>query len=856
MLIDRLSCRLYESSNTQELLNKVEAYLVSHQFSCFHESDLVLSTHELRKLIIWGSVFAKSSNREHNSAALRISHYLLEYQHDPEFNFRNAAAVILNRLGLDVVVEMAIKRNFLSLDHLEQLPPLVSAELLKHDLLSFHPLPDGTILFLNKFQSDVIDILKTHKCASISAPTSAGKSYIILRWIESLLAKKIAQAIVYLVPTRALIQQVQSDLQGILRHQEVAITSIPVPQDSDAIVYILTQERFHMLLSSGEGSPVPFDLIVIDEAQKIGDKSRGILLEQVITSSLHNCAEIPSVVFLSPMTENPEILTQLYPDATQSKSLKSDVVTVNQNVIWVRPILRKPKQWVATYLKKSKEIEIGKFDLFAAPGTSKSKRLAFVASSMAGDLDGNLIYVDLPSQAENIAKLIKQIQIEKEEAIPFANKRLQELIKLIRSVVHPKYDLAEVLKYRIAFHYGNMPLIIRSEIEELFKSGVIRYLVCTSTLIEGVNLPAKNVFIDNPKKGKSEKMQEGDFWNLAGRAGRMGKEFQGNIVCLEPDVWNAPKIKRLYSIKKQTSNVLQDVNSIEQLIFSDSANLTNEMTEAEYTLSYLISKSQFGVKLSDNKDLREEYSEEKLKKLESILDNVRKRTSIPESIINRNPGINPVRMQRLYDYFVRRETRQETGIADIIPAHVDDSDAYASYVALIKRMDRELFSSETGKAPYLALLALEWMRGKPLALLINRSIQYFQKIEKKKNLSAIIRDVMSDVEGFVRFRFIRNTSCYVDVLEYYLSTTGKHQYIKDIPRIGIWLEFGASQATQLSLIGLGLSRVSAIMISEHIARDDLSEKEALEWLKSNNVEQYDFSAIVLHEIMQIVGNIS
>ena len=45
-----------------------------------------------------------------------------------------------------------------------------------------------------------------------------------------------------------------------------------------------------------------------------------------------------------------------------------------------------------------------------------------------------------------------------------------------------------------AFNYKN-------EIERLFKNGKIKYLVCTSTLIEGMNLPAKSIFIRGPKKG-------------------------------------------------------------------------------------------------------------------------------------------------------------------------------------------------------------------------------------------------------------------------------------------------------------------------------------------------------------------
>jgi superfamily II RNA helicase len=38
----------------------------------------------------------------------------------------------------------------------------------------------------------------------------------------------------------------------------------------------------------------------------------------------------------------------------------------------------------------------------------------------------------------------------------------------------------------------------------LFEKGFIDYLFSTSTLLEGVNLPAKNIFILSNKKGLSE----------------------------------------------------------------------------------------------------------------------------------------------------------------------------------------------------------------------------------------------------------------------------------------------------------------------------------------------------------------
>src|SRR5690606_27957504 len=52
-----------------------------------------------------------------------------------------------------------------------------------------------------------------------------------------------------------------------------------------------------------------------------------------------------------------------------------------------------------------------------------------------------------------------------------------------------------------------------------------------------------------------------DFWNLAGRAGRWGDEFQGNIVCIDPEdrrAWprGVPNRAR-YPIKRESDAILE-----------------------------------------------------------------------------------------------------------------------------------------------------------------------------------------------------------------------------------------------------------------------------------------------------------
>jgi len=163
-----------------------------------------------------------------------------------------------------------------------------------------------------------------------------------------------------------------------------------------------------------------------------------------------------------------------------------------------------------------------------------------VAHALSPGQGGNLVYANGPAAAERAAQILASLESARNLA---PDTELQSLSTLTQRVVHPKYLLASVLMQGVAFHYGNMPLLIRSEIERLFKAGKIRFLVCTPTLIEGVNLPARSIFMRGPEKGVGNPMSDIDFWNLAGRAGRQGMEFQGNVVCVDATdkrVWKSP----------------------------------------------------------------------------------------------------------------------------------------------------------------------------------------------------------------------------------------------------------------------------------------------------------------------------
>ena len=241
------------------------------------------------------------------------------------------------------------------------------------------------------------------------------------------------------------------------------------------------------------------------------------------------------------------------------------MTTVSQNLLFVSQRRGKPTIWDVDYRDGNKALSVGSFAL-AFRAVSNSKRMTAVAFSLRAD-SGNLVYANGQAEAEKYAMQLTDAYNEAEADSLEAHPRIIALTTLVEKTIHRRYRLGEALKQGVAFHYGNMPLLVRLEIESLFRQNILRFLVCTSTLMEGVNLPCKVIFMRGPRRGKGVDLSASDFWNLAGRAGRWGTEFQGSIVCIDPlrpEVWpEPPPLSRVrQTIRGTTESALTDTGGL------------------------------------------------------------------------------------------------------------------------------------------------------------------------------------------------------------------------------------------------------------------------------------------------------
>ncbi|MFP9471345.1 DEAD/DEAH box helicase [Pectobacterium brasiliense] len=699
-------------------------------------------------------------------------------------------------------------------------------------------------LILTNFQKKVWDSLHTNHPQAISAPTSAGKSFLVVEMIANRVISGEASLAVYIAPTRALVNEItEKFINKTLAYQnEVRVTSIPTFNDGYLKqIFVLTQERLQVLLDNFNHR---IDMVVIDEAQSISDEIRGMILQDCLDKiSIKNPQA--KYVFLAPGAKDFNDLADIIGiDRIHVEKTSYSPVVQNKIIVNVDPA--KENNLQLSLLDNSNILPLG--NITSTRGfANENTRLAAIALEL-GKGEGSLVYGTGAANAEDVAKQISS------GLIPIENdSELQELSKFIKKHVHKDYSLANHVLRGVGYHYGKMPSLLRETLEKNFSNNKLKFLVCTTTLFQGVNLPAKNVFIDTPTRGnRGEALDPASLWNFAGRAGRLGYAFSGNVYLIDYDEWETKPLD--YKIDFQITSSFKKVinenfdNIIERLDKENHSGI-GQYTNVDAAAGLLISRAAKGdLRNFLERSFRSISDKSKLESIEIAVQHSLESLEIPRNVLSLNWTVDPFGQERLYNRFIQKI--KEGKADELIPRH-PSGDVYANYVGVFSRINKYILNNNTSKfSNYLTSMALNWMRGKSLPEIINLSIK--KKKEKGStrpiNVDRTVREVFDFVEDNLRFKYVQLGKAYIDLLRQALidnNLVHKSGEIYDFP---LSLELGVASIAGQTFIELGLSRISASYLENIIPNSNPSPQAAKDWLKNNDYETLDLPLTIYREL--------
>ena len=847
-------------ANDLALLTKANALQELENVEPTEVIEKALASIDCNRLLLAGSILGRSDARPPREAALLIATSAMTLA--PRGPNRDAAALLFEQLSNKLAVALAQRKEEVSGDLDIRLGVGARLELTRNRLKNSVVLEaNGGLLEVNAFQKSFWTGAQDNgSWLSASAPTACGKTYLVLQWLLDQVRAKRARMVVYLAPTRALVTETETNLRNLLASanidsEQIRVSSLPLTDEYVAmrdggppLIAVFTQERIH-LFANALSDAMETDLLIVDEAHKIGDTKRGVILQDAI-ERVGRASPHVRTVFLSPATQNPHTLLEDAPPSAERRVVDSDAPTVLQNVLYAQQVKRQTTKYELAVRHGDKLESIGIVSLADRP-VGLRKRIAFIAEALTGERSGTLIYANGADEAEKIAFLLNQGAVRGE-----IDPELAALADLSRKGVHSGYLLAPLVERGVAFHYGNMPSLLRSEIERLFKAGKIRFLVCTSTLIEGVNLSCRMIVLRGPRKGSGKHMLAHDFWNLAGRAGRWGDEFQGKIVCIDPhdeDAWphGVPKRSR-YEIKRETDLVMESPEELLGFLNERASMSMDEIgrgSKLEQVSSYLIATFLRTGSIADAA-FAKRHPATFVAELGKTLAEICQANRLPPALVARHPGVSAIAMQSLLEFFEQHTAEPE----DLVPAAVEDDEAVTSMMFVMQAINDHLYPAfKPDDLLYgHAITVQRWLSGWTLARMISTRIEGLRRNGKPVNVPKICRQAMEMVEQTARFAAPKYVAAYVDVLKVYLDSIGRAELLHNRFDIGLALEFGISSQTLLSLMELGISRMSAAALYEVIAMDDLDQEACRGWMRQNadTLESAGVPLIIVRELRE------
>ncbi|EPJ1885300.1 DEAD/DEAH box helicase [Enterobacter asburiae] len=404
--------------------------------------------------------------------------------------------------------------------------------------------------YLTPVQASIRLAIQEEKYVSISAPTSAGKSFSIKDYIE-----KLKGDVVIIVPSRALIAEYINNLRDKFgKSKNIMISSfadiIFNSREGLRHIFILTPERARDLFPIR--NKLKIDLFFFDEAQVCEEKERGVTFDALVRRIKLNF-ENAKLVFAHPFVENPNAQMQKHGlDLSKSYSHAYPHNTVGK--VFVFKHSNKKDFYFSPYIKKghllNKVVPFdGSFEDFAFDG-SKSV----------------LVYVSKASLYNGHFKKDFEKFINRFNAI--SNKTALRIISKVEELLGAnnhghKSTLVDLLKIGVVIHHGSVPLEVRFLIEDFIRSGYAKICFATSTLAQGINMPFDIIWLVNMRiQADNDKERGLAFKNLIGRSGRLTKENvfdYGYVYTKNPELL-AQRINSTFKMSENSilENVLDD----------------------------------------------------------------------------------------------------------------------------------------------------------------------------------------------------------------------------------------------------------------------------------------------------------
>lgn len=423
---------------------------------------------------------------------------------------------------------------------------------------------------LDPFQRQSIRILAEGKSPVVAAPTSSGKTLVAEAAIEDAIRNR--KSIFYTTPRKAISNEKYHEFCEKYGKENVGLVTGDVSVNPEAPLVLMTTEIFrNMLYQPTENADrlKRLKYAVFDECHFINDAERGPVWEE---SAIYARRELPNVqqIHLSATIQNAQEYTDWLNSLNKAKTQAGqfELVTSAQRPVPLSVQYMTPSGNLLDILNERDELSVPFKKAFknttrssagksarggntrgAERGQGRPASGAFdpVLTVAALGRAGRLPAIEFVFSRERCRLYAEQVMNAGLNLVTsFERKAIARIIQAYQDT-YPSMEGSRLIPFLmegVAYHHADMWPREKELVEVLLKKGLLKAVFATSTLAEGVNVPAQTVGLTSYVVGQ-EPITTSEYQQMTGRAGRRGMFEHGYAVLSHPPNNDVREIERL-----------------------------------------------------------------------------------------------------------------------------------------------------------------------------------------------------------------------------------------------------------------------------------------------------------------------
>jgi superfamily II DNA/RNA helicase len=413
----------------------------------------------------------------------------------------------------------------------------------------------------------------------VQMPTSAGKTRSVEVILRSAFLADRTRVAVLVAPFRALCHEAATSLRHAFMGEEVKVNELSDALQMDFVdeldellglvtpttrhLMVLTPEKLLYVLRQEPRLVAHIGVVVYDEGHQFDTGPRGITYELLLTEIKGLLQASAQTVLISAVIKNAVAvgtwLIGTEPNVVDGTGLLSTARSVafatwserlGQLLFFESDSYTRPDYFVPRSIE-AQELEIRgrerKVRLFPQKGDDAWKDVSLYLGIRLAPRGAVAVFCGRKDTASGLAERAVEVY-ERGFALPSpaaasdANE-IQGLTHLATQHFGADSIVTKAAALGVFVHHGTTPQGLRLSIEHAMQGELIKLVICTSTLAQGVNLPIRYLIVSGVNQG-AERIKTRDFQNLIGRAGRAGMHTEGLVLFADPKVIDNNRTER------------------------------------------------------------------------------------------------------------------------------------------------------------------------------------------------------------------------------------------------------------------------------------------------------------------------